>query len=109
MKKNLALLIWLLLNKEQRLLFEHQNNRTESIPKSEKKKKSKSKEAASSDSDKLLSDKVPKLKLACNVPSKEAQKVFDKLLGYQWNTDIDRKLLNGIFDNPKPKPLAIDQ
>ena len=33
--------------------------------------------------------------------SKEAQEVFEKLMGYAVNSEIDRKLLAGIFEKPQ--------
>ena len=63
----------------------------------------------SSDSDlfnqKPLPDEVPKLDLASNLSSDKVQKVFDKLLGYQVNSDIDRKLLYGMFEQPVDNDL----
>ena len=95
---NLAQLIWLLLSKEQRILFNHHRERSITQFKWRKDQSSSdsSDTAAEEASD---SQKVPSLGLANSVPSKRA---FSKLLGFSVKSEIDKKLLLGIFDTPKP-------
>ena len=44
--------------------------------------------------------KVPKLEFSSTIKFKKARQDFSKLLGLPVTTEIDKKLLFGIFDRP---------
>ena len=87
-QKNLALLIWLMLTKEQRLLFWNHSGRVVTTKK----------HSPTTSSDFELSDDVPKLKLGSMLKPKKASKALQQLNGYSILSEIDKKLLLGVFE-----------
>ena len=99
------MLIWLLLSKEQLLLFWHHNDRavTEYADKGKSKSPAYNTNNPSNILSKQVPDKVQKLKLASTKKHKKVEFEFQKLTGLPMNTEIDKKLLFGIFDIPSKK------
>ena len=79
MQTNLDILLGLLLNREQMLLFKHQHVRASILN-----------QAASSSSGDEGESSQP-------TPYQEEVSSFDKLLGYQVGSELDRKLISGMF------------
>ena len=95
-------MIWLLLSKEQMLLFSHQHNRVITEYK-EKKMGNYEREEISATN---IPPKIPKLQLSSTVKFKKARQELSKLIGLPVATEIDKKLLFGMFDRP---PQALNR
>ena len=96
---NLSLLIWLLLNKEQMLLFWHHKARAVDVPNEESEKNTLKSEDESSSSE--IKHEIPKLdSLASMTKSQDIEKVFGSLIGYQVTSQLDQKLIQGVMKDP---------
>ena len=96
---NLALLIWLLLNKEQMLLFWHHKARAVDAPNEYNEKSTSKSEDESSSSE--IKQEIPKLdSLASMTKSQDIEKVFGNLIGYQVTSQLDQKLIQGVIKDP---------
>ena len=79
MQTNLDILLGLLLNREQMLLFKHQHVRASVLNQA----------ASSSSEDEGESSQT--------TPYQEEVCSFNKLLGYQVGSELDHKLISGMF------------
>ena len=87
---NLTLLIWLLLSKEQLVLFQHHHKRAI-------KQKAPCSTSSESEEPENPLKKMPKLKLGSKKGPKHAEKKLAELLGYPALSNLDQKLLLGVF------------
>ena len=89
------------------LLFSHQHNRVVTEYKGKQSAASKyDLDLKEEISDSNIPPNVPELQLSSTVKIKQAKKDFINLLGHPVASEIDKKLLFGIFERPPTKRLA---
>ena len=86
------------------ILFNHHHDRA--VTEYADKERSKSSDNPASIQSKFVPGKVQKLMLASTKRPKQVENEFKKLIGQPMNSDIDKKLLFGIFDIPPEKRQA---
>ena len=103
---SLALLLSLLLSRPQMRLFESNASRSVQV---------REQHDTSASSDNKANSSLPtfRLKPGKKLTKKDKKRLYDELIGFQIDTELDRKLVEGVFppvpavDHPEPLNLSI--
>ena len=98
--KNLQLLLWLMLNKQQLIMF--QSNHSHALKLSKKDQSSDDSDSSCTTADRYH-HKLPTLEPLGLQSKKKTRKAIQSLNGYQVGSELDQKLLMGMFDQPRQK------